>query len=215
VQERALLQEELAGGGQLLYPLVDDEWRADPARAEAVRAALAAAGGEAFASIHLGGTAVLAGSDAGMAALAQALPPLEVGRNRYPLKLAGHGPYHTPLCAPVAARARETLADLRWQRPRITLIDGRGRRFTPWSSDPAALRDYSLGEQVTTTFDFTRAVRVALREHAPDELVLPGPGNTLGGACAQILIAEGRLASRTDFERAQAEPGAPVRSLRR
>jgi len=215
VQEMALLQEAQKGGGQLLYPVVDDEWRADAARASAVRAALAAAGGEAFRSIDLGGYAVLAGSDAGIAALTKSLPPIEVGRNRYPLKLVGHGPYHTPLCNGVAERARATLSELDWRRPNTTLIDGRGRRFTPWSTDPAALRDYTLGAQVTTPYDLTLSVRVALREHAPDELVLLGPGNTLGGVVAQILIAERRLASKTDFERAQAEPNAPVRSLRR
>lgn len=217
VQEMALLQEEERGGGQLLYPLVGEDWRADAARAAAVRDALAAAEGEAFPSIHLGGYAVLAGSDAGLARLSAALPPIELGRNRYPLKLVGHGPYHTPLCAAVSERARATLADLAFRRPRVTLIDGRGRRFTPWSTDPADLRAYTLGAQVVAPYDLTLSVRVALREHAPDELLLPGPGNTLGGVCAQVLIAERwcGVASKDDFERVQAEPGAPVRSLRR
>ncbi len=90
-------------------------------------------------------------------------------------------------------------------------------RTTPWSCDVAALRDYTLGEQVVAPYDFTRSVRVVLREHAPDELVLPGPGNSLGGVCGQILVAERwhGVASRADFEALQAGPDAVVRSLRR
>ena len=217
VQEMALLQESLPEGGQLIYPTLGDDWRPDPARAESVRAALAAAGGQAFPSIHLGGYAVLAATDAGMSALQQALPPLEQGKSRYPLRLVGHGPYHTPLCEPVAQAAQSRLARLAFRRPRLTLIDGRGRRFTPWSTDPAALRAYTLGAQVVTPYDFTLSVRVALREHAPDELVLPGPGNSLGGVCGQILAAEGwrGVRSRADFDVLQAGEGAILRSMRR
>ena len=217
VQEMALLQEGLPGGGQLLYPTLGDDWRPDAARAGSVRAALDAAGGQAFPSIHLGGYAVLAGTDAGMSALQQSLPPLEQGKSRYPLRLVGHGPYHTPLCEPVAHAAQSRLARLGFRRPRLTLIDGRGRRFTPWSTDPAALRDYTLGAQVLTPYDFTLSVRVALREHAPDELVLPGPGNSLGGVCGQILAAEGwrGVRSRADFDALQTSGDAVVRSMRR
>ena len=54
-------------------------------------------------------------------------------------------------------------------------------------------------------------------EHAPDQLVLPGPGNTLGGVCGQVLVAEGwrGLGSRSDFETLQAGGDPPLRSLRR
>ena len=48
-------------------------------------------------------------------------------------------------------------------------------------------------------------------------LILPGPGNSLGGVCAQVLIAEGwrGLRSRADFEALQAGPAAPLHSMRR
>lgn len=217
VQEMALLQEELRGGGQLIYPRVGDDWRADPARAEAVSAALARADGEAFPSIALGGYAVLAGSDAGVAQLLRTLPPAQLGKNRYPFKLIQHGPYHTPLAAPVAAGAAERLASLGWRRPQVALVDGRGVVFSPWSADLDALRNYTLGQQVVEPFDFTRSVRVVLREFAPAELVLPGPGNSLGGVCGQILVQERwrGVASKADFEALQAGDDAPVRSLRR
>lgn len=217
VQEMALLQEELRGGGQVIYPLVDAEWRPDEVRREAVRAALAAAPGEAFPSIALGGYAVLAGSDAGVSHLLRTLPPVELGRNRYPLKLLHHGPYHTPLAAPVAERAQERLARLAWRRPRFHLVDGRGVRFSPWSTDLDALREATLRRQVVAPYDFTLSVRIVLRELAPDELVLPGPGNTLGGVCGQILALEGwrGVRTRADFEALQASEHPPVRSMRR
>jgi malonyl CoA-acyl carrier protein transacylase len=217
VQEMAIFQEEHQGGGQLLYPLVDDDWRLDPERAGAVEAALAAAPGDVFPSIHLGGFAVLAGTNVGMSHLLKALPPVALGRNRYPLRLMGHGPYHTPLVIGVSDRARMSLARLAWRRPQVTLIDGRGVRFTPWATDVERLRDYTLREQVIEPFDFTRSVRVALREYGPDELVLPGPGNTLGAICGQIVAAEGwrSVHDKAGFEALQASSAPLVRSMRR
>ena len=34
-------------------------------------------------------------------------------------------------------------------------------------------------------------LKTALREYAPDCIILPGPGSSLGGAIAQTLISEG------------------------
>lgn len=219
VQRVALLQEELAGaattGGQVIYPVVDDDWRPDAARAAAVEAALASSGGEAFPSIRLGGYRVLAGSPAGVAHLLRALPQARVGKVTYPFRLAQHGPYHTHLATPVSEAARRALDGLEFRAPLTTLVDGRGRRHTPWSTDVAALAEYTLGAQVTTPFDFTATVRVALREHAPDRLVLPGPGNTLGGVVGQVLCEEGwrGLRTKADFQAAQASGEPLVDSL--
>jgi hypothetical protein len=41
---------------------------------------------------------------------------------------------------------------------------------------------------VTQTYDFNSTINVAIKEFSPDKLVLLGPGNTLGGPIAQILI---------------------------
>jgi acyl transferase domain-containing protein len=212
VQQMALLQEaplpDGGPGGQVIYPLTDADWRPDPVLHAAVDAALTANGadgGQAMESIDLGGYAVLAGDEAGVARLLRTLPPVKLGERLYPLRLAGHGPYHTPLLAGVANAARTLLADLAWTRPSVTLIDGRGARWTPWSTDPAALREYTLGDQVVTPYRFATSVRVALRELAPDLLVLPGPGNSLGGICGQLVVAEGYrgIRTRADFEAAQ------------
>lgn len=217
VQTMSLLQQEHGEGGQVIYPVVDDQWRRDAKSAAAVETALAGAPGRAFRSIELGGYAVLAGTEEGVEHLLKALPPMEMGPTLYPFRLAQHGPYHTPLLGPVAEKAAERLAGLAFRAPQATLIDGRGARWSPWSTDPAALAAYTLGAQVTTTYDFTASVRVALREHAPEVLVLPGPGNSLGGVAGQVIAAEGwrGIRSRSDFERAQEGERPPVLSMRR
>lgn len=217
VQEMALLQEQGEAGGQVIYPLVGEDWRRAPASAAAVARLLADAPGEVFPSIHLGGYAVLAGTPAGVARLLKELPPLKLGTTSYPFRLAQHGPYHTPLASSVAARAREQLARLEFRAPELPLIDGRGLCFTPAASDLDALRAYTLGAQIDTPYDFTASVRVATLEYAPERLVLPGPGNTLGGVCAQVLIALGwrGLATRADFEAVQASERPVLESLRR
>jgi malonyl CoA-acyl carrier protein transacylase len=216
VQEVALCQEG-ARGGQLIYPLVGDDWILQPEHEASVARALEAARGETFRSIELGGYAVLAGTEAGLRVLEAELPAVQIGRQSYPLRLSQHGPYHTPLVAGVAGEARERLAALELRPPDVTLIDGRGVRHTPWSASVAALFDYTLGEQITTPFDFTLSVRVTLREYAPELLVLPGPGNTLGGVCGQILVREGwrGIHDRAGFDRVQQGERPVLWSMRR
>jgi malonyl CoA-acyl carrier protein transacylase len=216
VQGVALLQEEAeaAGitGGQLIYPRVDADWRPVEAYAAAVEAALTNGDADghtdttAFPSVDLGAYVVLAASDAGIDRLLEKLPPVTVGERQFPLRLAFHGPYHTPLLASVAEAATDRFAGLDWRAPDVTLIDGRGVRFTPWATDPADLARYTLGEQIVTPYGFASSVRVALREYAPDVLVLTGPGNTLGGVVGQLSVAEGYrgLRTRADFETWQA-----------
>ena len=225
VQEMAILQQEElpAGGpgGQVIYPLTDAAWRPEPKLHAAVAAILAEShgngGGQIHESIDLGGYAVLAGDEKGIASLLSRLTPVKLGERQFPLRLALHGPYHTPLVAHVAARAQAQLSDLAWREPAATLIDGRGVRWTPWSTDPAALRDYTLGEQVTSPYRFATSLRVALREEAPDALVLPGPGNSLGGICGQAIVTEGYrgIRSREEFEEAQRSEDPLVLSMRR
>ena len=216
VQEMAILQAQVGGGGQVLYPVVDERWRRSPERMESVRR-IVESDAEVFRSIHLGGYEVLAGSPTGVTRLLRELPAVTLGRTTYPLRLAQHGPYHTPLVRAVSEQARSRLAALGFRRPATTLVDGRGVRFTPWSTDVDALRAYTLGAQVDTPYDFTASVRVALHEHAPDRLVLPGPGNTLGGVCGQILIELGwrGIRSRDDFDALQSSGEPIVESMRR
>ncbi len=217
VQEMALLQEEIGAGGQVIYPVVGDDWRRSLDLDARVQEALERSPGEVFRSIRLGGYEVLAGTPNGVARLLKELSQVQLGKTTYPYRLAQHGPYHTPLVREVSMRAREQLAGLSFQRPRAALVDGRGARFTPFSTDPSELREYTLGAQIDTPYDFTASVRVVLCEYAPDLLVLPGPGNTLGGVCGQILIELGwrGIGSREDFESVQTSERPAILSLRR
>lgn len=219
VETMARITDESADGGQILYPLVDERWLPATEAAESVEAALEAAreaGGRAGHSIRYGGYAVLWADPRGLSALSERLPALELGGQRYPLRLGGNGPFHSALMQEGAEEARAALADLRWRPPEIPMIDGRGAQWRPLSADPEELVDYTLDTQVTETFDFAATVRVALREYAPDRLVLLGPGDTLGGAVAQVLIRERwrGIDSREAFlERQREDP--PVISMAR
>jgi [acyl-carrier-protein] S-malonyltransferase len=104
VQTISVLQQHAApAGGQLIYPLAGADWQTDQQLAARVADALAAGNGEAFTSIELGAYVVLAGSQRGLEALLSQLPPVRIGDRRYPMRLALHGPQHTPLASRVAA----------------------------------------------------------------------------------------------------------------
>ena len=100
-----------ARGGQLLLTVVGDDWRPVPGLREAILDLVAAIGarpGHArHLSIDLGGMLVLAGDEAGLAALLDETPPTP---GRAPMRLAGHGPFHTPLMRESSERARAALA---------------------------------------------------------------------------------------------------------
>jgi [acyl-carrier-protein] S-malonyltransferase len=206
-------------GGQVIYPFVDDEWRRDGKLSQALLLALSevgAAGLSAGLSIHLGGFAVLWGEDAAIRELLARLPKRKFGEREYPFQLQGHAAFHSPLLEETSRKAQEVLGDLAVEAPQAPLVDGRGKIWNPWS-DPAEVLAYTLGWQVTQTFDFTQAVRVALREFGPDHLVLLGPGDTLGGAIGQIFVEEGwqGIRSKTDFLERQKGEDPPLIALAR
>ncbi|MGB7408694.1 MAG: ACP S-malonyltransferase [Pontixanthobacter sp.] len=202
-----LMQEALIGS-QLVYPVLADDWTPDFARREALLALVSEIDARPehtlLPSIHLGGMLVLAGNDAGLKAFEHAVEPID---GRFPMRLGNHAAFHTPLQEPVARQGRDTLpADL-FMTPALPLIDGRGAIWWPHSSDAAKLRDYTLGHQVTQTYDFTRAIMVAAREFAPDLFIVAGPGTTLGGAVAQSLILADwwKLDGKAAFKQRQAD----------
>lgn len=207
-------QAEGVIGGQLLYPLVGEDWRPDPALIEAARAALDLDG--VYESIRFGGSLVFGATDEGIAALRRALPLVKRGERELPVQLVLHSAFHTPLMAPIAECARRDLGDLEFRSPRQSLVDGTGRVHRLWAA-PAALADYTLGEQIIAPFDFASSVTTALGEFAPDSVVLPGPGDTLGAAVAQTMIATRwrGLRDRLDFDEAQAGEHPPILSMAR
>jgi acyl transferase domain-containing protein len=199
-----LMQKSLIGG-QLIYPFTADDWKAAPER-KAELLALIAAINERHAltlSIDLGGMLVLAGDEAGLSAFQAAVP---VVQERFPMRLSNHAAFHSHLQAPVAEEGRSQLPPSLFGQPSLPMIDGRGAIWWPGAADTEALWDYTLGHQVTETYDFTHAIRVAAREFAPDLFIVPGPGTTLGGAVAQSLIQANwlGLASKADFQARQA-----------
>jgi len=183
-----LMQEHLIGG-QLIYPFVGEDWQPDPGKRRELLAAVADVdardGCTLSLSIELGGMLVLAGNEAGLAAFEESQPAVQ---GRFPMRLPNHAAFHTALQAPVSAEGRKRLAGIRFGQPARPLIDGRGHAWWPGATDGEALRDYTLGHQVTETYDFTRAIRTAAREFAPDLFIVTGPGTTLGGAVVQSLI---------------------------
>ncbi len=197
-----LMQESLIGG-QLLYPFVDENWIEVPGK-KGELLSLTETIPNLFISIMLGGMAVFAGDEAALKAAEGALPPVQ---GRFPMRLVNHAAFHCPLQAPVAHKGRELLGASLFRQPQLPLIDGRGQIWWPKASQTEAIRDYTLGHQVVETYDFTASVRTALREFAPDLLVVTGPGTTLGGAVAQCVIAEGwkGLRDKESFAKLQAK----------
>lgn len=195
-------------GGQLVYPWMEDDWVPRPARKAALLAQIseiaAKTGQDLQLSIDLGGLLVLAGNAAGLAAFEAAVEPRH---GRFPMRLSQHAAFHSRLQAPVAAQARAALAPGLIAQPHLPVIDGRGMIWWPHASDTAALYAYTLGHQITETYDFTAALHSAAQEFAPDLFILTGPGARLSGAVAQALILSKwrGIASKSDFQNTQAD----------
>jgi acyl transferase domain-containing protein len=194
-------------GGQVLLTLTDEDWREVPGLRHEVLALAASIGSrdgcKLYVSIELGGMIVFAGNESGLAALIAEAPPTPA---REPLRLVNHGPFHTQLMSGSSERALAQLPSGWFGSPQVPMIDGRGHVWRPFAADPAALHDYTFVHQILETYHFTRAVQVAVKEYAPDRIILLGPGDTLGGSIAQALIAmEWRgLRSKADFQEMQA-----------
>ena len=201
------LMHERGTGGQIVYPCTGPDWRPDPARRGQLMQTVRRIDGHEGVlrlSIDLGGMLVLAGDDAGLAAFIEAVPDID---GRFPMRLPHHAAFHTDLMAPIAEAGRAALPASLFAQPSLPMIDGRGAIWWPGACDLAALHAYTLGAQVTETYDFARAIRHAAREFAPDAFVVAGPGTTLGGSVAQSLIACGwkGLSDRAEFDVRQDE----------
>jgi [acyl-carrier-protein] S-malonyltransferase len=190
VNTMGTLMHQHGKGGQVLYPFVDANW--EPIADEETRLMALIADIDAKAdhrlalSIHLGGMLVVAGNQAGLTAFEQATGE---DNNRAPLRLPNHAAFHTSMMDEVAKMGQAALPQDLFSDPRTALIDGRGHVWQSSASDLSALRDYTLGHQITQTYDFTAAIRSAARNFAPDRFIITGPGTTLGSAVAQALIS--------------------------
>lgn len=176
-------------GGQMIYPITDENWCVDQPVLENLKQLLVTAnsdqGCEVYISIYLGGYIVFGGNKEGLNALEQLLP---VVQDRYPMRLFNHAAFHTPVLKDIANQAKTLLSPSLFDKPTIPLIDGSGKIWQPYSTDTNELYDYTLGMQVVAPYNFSKAIEVAVKEFAPDKLIILGPGTTLGGAVAQSLI---------------------------
>ena len=191
-----------AAGAQFIYPIIDDNWQPHAQRLALVRQQLERHQGELFMSIAYGGYAVLAGTEAAVSAAMAALPPCD---ERFPLLLPGHAGFHTRLMLPASEQAMALWPSHRFAMPQLPLIDGRGHIWPALGADLAALQRYTLQHQVCQTYDFSLALQVAVKEFAPQHIIILGPGASAGGAVAQSLIQinwQG-ISSKQDFIAAQ------------
>lgn len=189
-------------GGQLIYPVVDAKWQPDPDLSAQITLWMDEVnqlpGAQLYPSIYLGGYLVLGGNKKGLQEIEKRLPRVD---DKYPMGLFNHAAFHTPLLEQISRQARQRLAPSLFASPTLPLIDGQGAIWQPHSTDVAALYQYTLGQQVTQPYDFSKAIEVALKEFAPDRLIILGPGTTLGGAVGQCLVAQNwfDIASKDDF----------------
>lgn len=210
VNTMGTLMHKQASGGQVIYPLVNEQWQPDPWLQQALDTAVSQVALEAGVfvdySIHLGGMAVLAANDEGIRLLLETLPPVQ---DLYPFALPNHGAFHSGLMGEISGVARQMLPSNLFTAPDIRLIDGRGRIWHPEATDVDSLYSYTLEHQILCCYDFSKSIEVSVKEMAPDRLIILGPGTTLGAPTAQELIRHNwlGLSCKDDFRaRQQADP---------
>ena len=169
-------------GGQIIYSVMDENWHVDESEKEEVLTEIKNV--NAHVSIYLGGYLVIGGEQSALDILLKKLP----AKDNYPFQLPFHAAFHTPLLDSISKKACELLPQSIFQKPSVSLVDGRGHIWSPFSTETVDLYNYTLGHQVTNAYDFFTAITVAIKEFCPDKLVLLGPGNTLGGSIGQIMI---------------------------
>lgn len=205
----SMMKKEIIGG-QVIYPVCDEQWRPSPERMAVVNRVVenlnAREGVEVHISIFLGGNVVLGANKAGVSALLKELPRVE----DYPFQLINHAAFHTPLLRETSERAFTILPMSMFSKPQVPLIDGRGYIWQPYSTDVEELYHYTLGHQVVEPYDFTRAVTVALKEFAPDHLILLGPGSSLGGSIGQVMIENDWRGLKTKQQFSEMQATQPI-----
>ena len=169
-------------GGQIIYSVMDENWHVDESEKKEVLTEIKNA--SAHVSIYLGGYLVIGGEQSALDILLKKLP----AKDNYPFQLPFHAAFHTPLLESISEKALELLPQSIFQKPSVSLVDGRGHIWSPFSTDTVDLHNYTLRHQVTNAYEFFTAITVAIKEFCPDKLVLLGPGNSLGGSIGQIMI---------------------------
>lgn len=181
-------------GGQVIYPLVDENWQRDSSLSAICDQTVAELNlihdVEIHTSIELGGMRVLAANNAGVRALLKHLPPQQ---SRFPFQLQHHSAFHSVLLDHIPESAKKILPSALFQQAEIPLVDGRGKIWQPTSYQSLDLFNYTFDHQIRKTYDFSAAINVSIKEFAPEKLIVLGPGTTLGPPVAQQLIDLGWL----------------------
>ena len=197
------LMHDHAEGGQIVYPIVDDNWNISHEKQDLISDILNKKPDDAFIdiSINLGGMIIFAANASGLAYLQSSLPK----QSPYPLKLNYHGAFHSTLVEKIVPLAQEALPIEMLSSPNIPLIDGKGRIWHPHATNIDALYDYTFETQINSLFDYSKAIEVGVKEFAPDMIIILGPGSTLGGPTTQELIKHHwqGLTSKDDFKQRQ------------
>ena len=188
-------------GGQIIYPVVDDDWIGNKEKKSNILSQVKKAG--CYISIELGGYVVIGGEQTSLDLLLKELPK----KDHYPFQLPYHAAFHTPLLKLISKKAFRLISPKIFQKPSIPIIDGKGNIWSPFSTDIHSLFEYTLIDQVSDVFNFSKAMSVALKEFCPDKVLLLGPGNSLGGVIGQILIKNkwNGIISKKHFSKQQEE----------
>jgi acyl transferase domain-containing protein len=203
------IMHQHGAGGQIVWSICDDNWNIKQDKLLFINNLMIESSiiseVSIYISIRLGGMIVFAADEAGLKWLMERLPK----DDRFPLRLMHHAAFHSPLLNHIVPMARSDNPLSDFGVGEIPAIDGQGRIWSPRAFNRDAIYAYTLGAQLTDSYDFTRAVQVAAAEFAPDTVIVLGPGTTLGAPIAQALIASGwrGLSSKADFQaRQQDEP---------
>jgi len=203
------IMHQHGAGGQIVWSICDDNWILQEDKLLFINNLMIEASiiseVSIYISIRLGGMIVLAADEAGLKWLMERLPK----DDRFPLRLMHHAAFHSPLLNHIVPMARSDNPLSDFGVGEIPAIDGQGRIWSPRAFNRDAIYAYTLGAQLTDSYDFTRAVQVAAAEFAPDTVIVLGPGTTLGAPIVQALIASGwrGLSGKADFQaRQQDEP---------
>ena len=186
-------------GGQIIYSITDDNWSIDNKIMKKCIREIEKVGAQI--SIYLGGYLVIGAEQKVLNKLLKSLPK----NGKYPFQLPYHAAFHTSLLESISQKAKETFSKDMFLKPQIPIIDGRGHIWSPWSTNETDLWNYTFGHQVCESYNFSKSLSVAIKEFAPDKIVLLGPGNTLGGPIGQIIcqLKWRNISSKDDFSREQ------------
>jgi len=201
IQTMGILTQNHGSGGQIIYPIINDDWQIDIDKKELVLKEIE--NSNSFISIYLGGYIVIGGNQKSLDILLKKLPT----NDKYPFQIPFHSAFHTSLLNEVVPLAKSSLDHNIFNKPSIPLVDGRGHVWSPWSTSEKEIYKYTLDDQIINLYNFSSSIEVALKEFCPDNIILLGPGNTLGGPVAQVLIDHNwnNLNSKSEFIRSQEE----------